>query len=316
MNKKVLILGGAGYIGGYTTDYLTKNGYDVTVFDKLVYETRYLKKVNFVYGDIRDTDTVIDLAKNFDVVVIMAALVGDPACAVDVELTDSINRVAVKNICERIDDNIHVIFMSTCSVYGAQHDILDEESPTNPLSAYATTKLASEEYVENINGTIFRLGTVFGIGDTYSRIRLDLVANVVTMKSVYDKEIHIFGGEQWRPLICVKDISGYIEEAIRKDIRGKIILSQENVTMKILGDRICKMLPETKMITTDISFEDARNYHVSNEKSNKLFTYRPKHTLESEVKLLVELFNENRICNVRDEAYNNGQFIKKNLKKI
>ena len=86
--------------------------------------------------------------------------------------------------------------------------------------------------------------------------------------------------------------------------------------MKILGERICKILPDTKMVMTDISFEDARNYHVSNEKSNKLFTYKPKHTLESEVKLLVELFSENRICNVRDEAYNNGQFIKKNLKEI
>jgi len=316
MAKKILMLGGAGYIGGYTTDYLINKGYDVTVFDKLVYETRYLKDVKFIYGDIRDTDAVITLSKDYDVVVIMAALVGDPACSVDVELTDSINRVAVKNICERIDKEKHVIFMSTCSVYGAQQDILDEESSTNPLSAYAATKLASEEYVEKINGTIFRLGTVFGIGDTYSRIRLDLVANVVTMKSVYDKEIHIFGGEQWRPLICVKDISGYVEEAIRKNIRGKIILSQENITMLLLGKRICELLPETKIITTEISFEDARNYHVSNEKSNRLFEYRPQHTLESEVKLLVELFNENRICNVKDDAYNNGQFIRNNLKQI
>ena len=115
MNKKILILGGAGYIGGYTTDYLVKNGYEVTVFDKLVYETRYLKNINFVYGDLRDTDTVIELSKDYDVVVIMAALVGDPACSVDVELTDSINRVAVKNICERINKNIHVIFINKLS---------------------------------------------------------------------------------------------------------------------------------------------------------------------------------------------------------
>jgi len=313
MNKKILILGGAGYIGGYTTDYLIEKGYEVYVFDKLVYETRYLKDVNFIYGDIRNTDSVIELAKDFDVIVIMAALVGDPACAVDVELTHSINRIAVKNICDRISSDKHVIFMSTCSVYGAQNDILDEESPINPLSAYASTKLASEEYIKKINGTIFRLGTVYGIGDSYSRIRLDLVANVVTMKAIYEGELHIFGGEQWRPLICVKDISGYIEEAIRKDIRGTFILSEKNVTMRSLGEEIVKLIPGTNIIFTDISFEDARNYQVSNEKSKKYFEYETQHTLETEVNSLVKLFKENRICNIKDDTYHNGQFIKNNL---
>ena len=311
--KKVLILGGAGYIGGYTTDYLLSKGYEVSIFDKLVYETRYLKDVNFIYGDIRDTNHVVEISKDFDVIVMMAALVGDPACAVDFELTDSINRVAIKNICEGISFDKHIIFLSTCSVYGAQNKVLDEESPTNPLSAYAVTKLASEEYIKEKNGTIFRLGTVYGIGDSYSRIRLDLVANVVTMKSVYEGELHIFGGEQWRPLICVKDIAGYIEEAIRKNIRGTFILSEKNVTMRSLGEEVVGLIPETKIVFTDISFEDARNYQVSNEKSKEYFEYRTQHTLETEVNSLVKLFKEHRICNIKDDIYHNGQFIKNNL---
>jgi nucleoside-diphosphate-sugar epimerase len=313
MNNRVLILGGAGYIGGYTTDYLLRNGYDVCVYDKLIYESRYLKEVEFVYGDIRDTQHVINVAQNYDVVIIMAALVGDPACAADVALTDEINHIAVKNICEQLDKDKHIIFMSTCSVYGAQLDILNEESPANPLSTYASTKLLAEEYVTERDGTIFRLGTVYGLGDTYSRIRLDLVVNVLAMKAVYEKKIHIFGGEQWRPLICVKDVAGYIEEAIFNNIHGTYILSEGNYTMKQLGNIIKNIIPDIDLQFTDISFEDARNYQVNAEKSYASFLYTPQFTIVSEVEKMRKIFEEHRICDINEDIYHNGNFIKKNL---
>lgn len=315
MNKRVLIIGGAGYIGGYTTDILLNNGYEVTVFDKLIYENRFFKEVQFIYGDVRDTDHVEKVAKDFDVVILMAALVGDPACSVEPELTEEINHQAIKRICNVLNDQ-HIIFMSTCSVYGAQLETLNEDSKTDPLSSYALTKLASEKYVNEKNGTIFRLGTVYGVGDTYSRIRLDLVVNVLTMKAIYDGRFNIFGGEQWRPLICVKDISGYIEEAIRKDIRGTYILSEGNYTMKMLGEKIKEILPDVKVDYTDISFQDARNYNVDNTKCNIKFKYKPKSSIESEVDDMVKIFKENRICDVSDDTYHNGQFIKNNLKNI
>jgi len=313
MKKKVLILGGAGYIGGFTTDYLLGKNYEVCVFDKLVYETRYLKNVKFVYGDIRDTQKVLDLSKNYDVIILMAALVGDPACAVDTNLTDEINHIAIKNICRHIKDK-HLIFLSTCSVYGAQMDLLNENSPTNPLSAYATTKLLAEKYVTEKNGTIFRLGTVYGLGDTYSRVRLDLVINVLTMKAVYDNKINIFGGDQWRPLICVKDIAGYIEESIRENKRGTFILSEGNYTMKMLGDKMKKIIPKLKVQFTDISFQDARNYKVDNNKSAIHFSYVPQYTIENEVKNLIKTFKEHRILDATEDTYHNGQFIKKNIR--
>lgn len=314
MNRKILILGGAGYIGGYTTDYLINEDYDVTIYDKLVYETRYLKNVNFIYGDIRDTKKIVELSEDYEVIIIMAALVGDSACSIDLELTNEINYEAVKNICDNISNDKHIIFLSTCSVYGAQNEILDETSSTNPLSAYALTKLKAEQHITEKNGTIFRLGTVYGIGDTYSRIRLDLVVNVITMKSIFDGEINIFGGEQWRPLICIKDIAGYIEESINKNIRGTFILSQENTTMKLLGERIVKVIPKTKINYTNISFEDARNYKVSNKKLLENFKYRPLYTIESEVKNMIKIFKENRISDVKENTYNNGLFIKNKLK--
>jgi nucleoside-diphosphate-sugar epimerase len=309
--KKILVVGGAGYIGGYTTDYLSSCGYDVCVYDKLVYETRYLKDVNFIYGDIRDTQHVIDVAKDYDAVIIMAALVGDPACAVDVALTDEINHIAVKNICQQLDPSKHVIFMSTCSVYGAQLNILNEESPTNPLSAYASSKILAEKYVKERNGTIFRLGTVYGLGDTYSRIRLDLVVNVLTMKAVFDKKIRIFGGEQWRPLICVKDIAGYIEESIFQNIRGTYIITEGNYTMKKLGELMEIIIYGTEVQFTDISFEDARNYQVNSEKAARDFQYTPCHTIAEEVKEMKRIFEEHRICDVTEDTYHNGNFIKK-----
>jgi nucleoside-diphosphate-sugar epimerase len=184
--KKVLVVGGSGYIGGLTCDYLIRDGFDVTVYDNLLYENRYLKDVKFIYGDIRDTEKLYEISNDFDVIVLMAALVGDPACSVDHKLTEEINFQSIKNFCEVVSPSKHLVFMSTCSVYGAQDGLLNEESGTNPLSSYASTKLAAEKYIQQRNGTIFRLGTVFGLGDTYSRLRMDLVVNVLTMKAIKD----------------------------------------------------------------------------------------------------------------------------------
>jgi nucleoside-diphosphate-sugar epimerase len=138
--KKVLVVGGSGYIGGLTCDYLIRDGFDVTVYDNLLYENRYLKDVKFIYGDIRDTEKLYEISNDFDVIVLMAALVGDPACSVDHKLTEEINFQSIKNFCEVVSPNKHLVFMSTCSVYGAQDGLLNEESGTNPLSSYASTK--------------------------------------------------------------------------------------------------------------------------------------------------------------------------------
>lgn len=102
MNKKVLVVGGAGYIGGLTSDTLIRNGHDVTIYDNLLYENRYLKSVKFVHGDIRDHKKLAKVSEDFDVIVLMAALVGDPACSVDQELTEDINYEAIKNACKSI----------------------------------------------------------------------------------------------------------------------------------------------------------------------------------------------------------------------
>jgi len=309
MNKKVLLVGGAGYIGGLTCDYLIEDGFDVTVYDNLLYENRFLKDIPFIYGDVRDTEKLYNASKDFDVIVLMAALVGDPACSVDNALTEEINYKAIKDFCEVVSPDKHLVFMSTCSVYGAQDGLLNEESGTNPLSSYAATKLKSEEHILAKGGTIFRLGTVFGLGDTYSRLRMDLVVNVLTMKAVKDGEITINGGDQWRPIIAVKDIAGYVTEACREQYEGIYVLSLENVIIRELGEKISTLIPNTKVNYTEISFQDARNYKVDNAKSLKRFKYKPTVTVEDEVARMVTLFKEKRVENPEDKVYHNGAFL-------
>jgi nucleoside-diphosphate-sugar epimerase len=315
MKNKVLVVGGSGYIGGLTCDYLIRDGFDVTVYDNLLYENRYLKDINFIYGDIRDTEKLHNVSKDFDVIVLMAALVGDPACSVDQSLTEEINFKSIKDFCEVVLPNKHLVFMSTCSVYGAQEGILNEESKTNPLSSYASTKLSAEKYILEKGGTIFRLGTVFGLGDTYSRLRMDLVVNVITMKAVKDSEITINGGEQWRPIIAVKDIAEYVTEACKEKYNGIFVLAKENVIIKELGEKVAKLIPGTKINYTEISFQDARNYRVDNSKSLKTFKYQPQVTVEDEVKRMLVMFKENRVQDPEDKVYHNGAFLKNKKEK-
>lgn len=315
MSKKILLVGGAGYIGGLTCDYLIKDGFDVTVYDNLLYENRFLKDIPFIYGDVRDTEKLYNTSKDFDVIVLMAALVGDPACSVDHLLTEEINYKAIKDFCEVVSSDKHLVFMSTCSVYGAQDGLLNEESPTNPLSSYASTKLKAEEHILAKGGTIFRLGTVFGLGDTYSRLRMDLVVNVLTMKAVKDGEININGGDQWRPIIAVKDIAGYVTEACREQYEGIYVLSLENVIIRELGEKISNLIPNTKVNYSEISFQDARNYKVDNSKALKTFKYKPTVTVEEEVNRMLNIFKENRVENPEDKIYHNGAFLK-NKKEI
>jgi nucleoside-diphosphate-sugar epimerase len=240
----------------------------------------------------------------------MAALVGDPACSVDHELTEEINYKAIRDFCEVVSPNKHLIFMSTCSVYGAQDGLLNEDSPTNPLSSYASTKLQAEKHILKLGGTIFRLGTVFGLGDTYSRLRMDLVVNVLTMKAIKDGEITINGGEQWRPIIAVKDIAEYVTEACKEEYEGIYVLSKENVVIRELGERVGKLIPGTKINYTEISFQDARNYRVDNTKSLNTFNYKAKVTVEEEVSRMMTMFKEGRVLNPEDKVYHNGAYLR------
>ena len=305
---KILVVGGAGYVGGGIVDNLSKY-YEVTVYDSLIYETSYRKKVNFILGDIRDTKKLNNILKDFDVVVWLAALVGDGACAINPDLTNEINSESVKNLVENFDKRI--IFLSTCSVYGAQDGVLTESSPTNPLSEYASSKLKAEEYLKDSNSLIFRLGTLFGISDEFSRVRLDLVVNILTAKALIDKKISVFGGEQWRPLLHVNDVSNAISHCLKTDVSGIYNLHHKNYRIIDIAREIENKVKDVEVEVTPMSFEDARNYQVSSQKLFDETGFDASIELINGVNEIYDLIFDNRIKDITDPRYSNQNFLKK-----
>ena len=305
--SNVLVVGGAGYIGGITTDLLIQKGNTVTVYDTLLYEARFLKECDFIYGDIRDTDKLVKLHKKYDNIIWLAAIVGDGACTQNPNLTREINVESLKRFLERTRRRI--IFTSTCSVYGAQDNMLNEHSPTRPLSLYASTKLEAEGYVSENGGLVFRLGTLFGLGDNYSRIRLDLVVNILTLRAIMERKITVYGGEQWRPVLAVRDVASYLSEAVTRDYVGIYNLKYQNIIILDLAKRIQSIFPDIKIEQTDISFEDLRNYRVDSTKSENDFIFHPNISVEVEVTRMKVLFGERRIKNVEDDIYYNTRFV-------
>lgn len=305
---KTLITGGAGYVGGWLTDKLKIN-HDVTVFDNLLYETRFLKDVNFIKGDIRDTALLSQLLPEYDCVIWLAAIVGDGACAVDPKESKEVNEDSVKWLVDNYQGKI--IFTSTCSVYGLNNDLISEDAIPNPLSVYAETKLAAEQYIINNhnNYLIFRLGTLYGTGDSFSRIRLDLVTNILTCKASMGEELSVFGGEQWRPLLHVKDVAEAVNYGLKNDITGLFNLSENNYKIHQIAEHIQNIIPAAKVKFTDLKFEDLRNYKVQN---NKILAtgWEPSYTLEIGIKEIKKIVEENRIIDIKDPIYSNEAFLK------
>lgn len=309
----ILIVGGAGYVGGALTDLLAKTDHRVRVYDSLVYEESYRKPVDFVYGDIRDWGRLDPHLKWADAVVWLAALVGDGACAMDPKLTEEINRDSVKELSRRF--NGRIIFTSTCSVYGAQDGLLHEESPLNPLSLYAQTKMEAEKHLLDKDAVVFRLGTLFGVGDTYSRIRLDLVVNVLTVKACLYNRISVFGGDQYRPLLHVRDVAEAVLPSLEGKHRGLFNLHTVNTRITDLADMFLRHFPGLEVQRTEVKFQDSRNYRVTSEKAQKTFGFAPKHELESGMLELKALIQQDRIKNTGITRHSNHRFLKEILER-
>ena len=303
---KILVVGGAGYVGGGIVDTLSKEN-EITVYDSLIYESAYRKDVNFIYGDIRDYKKINSILNNFDAVVWLAALVGDGACSINPTLTHEINSETVKNLVKNFNGKI--IFLSTCSVYGAQEGVLDENSEVNPLSEYASSKLIAEKYLEESDAIIFRLGTLFGISDQFSRIRLDLVVNILTTKALVDKKMSVFGGDQWRPLLHVKDVANAIEHNISSNTKGIFNLHYKNFKIIEIAEKIKEKIPDVSIETTPLPFQDARNYQVSSDKLKHETGFEASIELTQGIEEMYNLISSNRIKDINDPRYSNQNFL-------
>ncbi|MEW6557942.1 MAG: SDR family oxidoreductase [Elusimicrobiota bacterium] len=312
--KNVLIVGGAGYVGGAITDLIKQSNYNVRVYDALLYEDSFRKPVDFVYGDIRDHEKLIPHLKWADVVVWLAAIVGDGACQLNPELTKSINQDSVAWLA----NNYHgrIVFMSTCSVYGAQKSELNENSLVNPLSVYAETKLNAEKYLKHKNAIIFRLGTLFGVGDLYSRIRLDLVVNILTVRAYVEGQISVFGGDQFRPLLHVKDVARAVLMNLETEHKGVYNLARQNVRIMDLAYQVRMHFPDMIIEHTDMPFQDTRNYRVSAKKAEEVFGFKSIHSVDEGIEELKFLVETKRIKDLKSPRYSNQDYLKENQKKL
>lgn len=308
--SNVLVVGGAGYIGGHLTDELLSSNHNVKIYDNLLFEERYLKEVDFIFGDVRDQKKLKPLLKWADSVVWLVGLVGDGACSLNPDLTKEINVETVKWLKNNFDRRI--IFMSTCSIYGAQNDILTEKSTPKPLSLYAHSKVEGEKILGK-DAIYFRLGTLFGLGDKYSRIRLDLVLNLLTTKACLYKRISVFGGNQWRPHLHVKDVSDAILKNINTTHVGPYNLCNKNMIISDLGKEIVKIVKDCTLDISELKFEDSRNYQVSAEKAKIDFKFSPKRSIQFGIKEIKNLIENGRIRDVSHSRYSNTDYLRPKL---
>ena len=298
---KVLVTGGAGYIGSVLVEALLNRKYDVTVVDSLMYKqtslTQYchLPNFKFVKGDVRNWDMMKPLVDEADVIIPLACIVGMPACKKYPELTLDTNQVAIEWLARNTRDDQKVIFPTTNSGYGIGQDGIHctEETPLKPISLYGVTKVKAEEaLLQRGNAITFRLATVFGMSP---RMRLDLLVNDFTYKAFKDKYIVLFESHFKRNFIHIRDVIKAFLFAIDRfdQMKGKtynVGLSTANISKKELCEAIKQFVPDFHIAESEINEDpDKRNYIVSNAKLEAL-GWQPSHSLESGIEELLKAY--------------------------
>ena len=296
---KVLITGGAGYLGSNLTRHLLEAGYSVTVLDNLMYDQVTLlhlfgnPKFQFELGDVRDKKLLQELVGLNDVIIPLAAIVGMPACKANPDLTVAVNYQQVADIVEVLRDDQKLILPNTNSQYGSSDSIITEESPFNPLSLYAKTKCDAENIMlANGNGVSLRLATVFGVSP---RMRTDLLVNDFVYKSVVDGYLVLFEAHFKRNYIHVQDIARTFQFIIENYDKCKghafnVGLSTANLSKLELAEKIKSHIPSLVIKQDDFKEDfDKRNYIVSNEKLEAL-GWKPIYDLDYGIKQLMSAY--------------------------
>ena len=307
MNTRVLIVGGAGYIGGAVTDFLQEGNCEVRVYDGLFYDDAYRKKVDFVYADIRQQECLQTHLDWADTVIWLAALVADGSCALYPELAVALNTKSVEWLIQHFDGRI--IFPSTCLVYAIQNTMLDESAGTDPLTIYAKTKLAAEKILED-RALIVRLSTVFGISDMFSRPRLDLVVNLLTARAAREGKMTVFGGAQYRPFIHVRDVGKVMANNIRTTTTGIFNLHTENMRIVDLAQRISSHIPQAQLEVQSATIEQTGDYRMISDKARQVLGFNPRYTIDDGISEMKELAL--RLKDIRNPRYSNEAFLKIN----
>jgi len=324
--KKVLVIGGAGYIGSALLPKLLDAGYKVRLLDLFLYGEAPIAPIKqhanleIIRADFRQIDKIVEAVRGVGSVIHLGAIVGDPACALSEELTIEVNLMATRMIAE-ICQGFHVerfVFASTCSVYGASDEVLDERSKLNPVSLYAKTKIACENVLNEMarkdnsfSPIILRFSTIFGLS---GRTRFDLVVNLLTAKACFENKITVMGSDQWRPFLHVDDAAESVFCALKAPlsvVKGQVYNvggNQLNYTLGEAGDMIAKLVPGSELL--DLGMDgDRRNYRVSFNKIEKHLQFSPKWTLEQGILQVVEAIQAGSVSSYESPEFSNAKVL-------
>jgi len=324
--KKILVIGGGGYVGTHLTDQLIQKNYIVTVFDLFIYGDFLIKHNNLtvIKGDVRNINLLKKIVKNFDCIIHLACISNDPSFDLNPELGKSINYDSFEDLVKISKENgvKRFIYASSSSVYGVKLEKdVDEQFSLEPLTDYSKYKALCEDILlkyndKNFTCCIVRPATVCG----YSRRqRLDLVVNILTNLAYNSGTISIYGGSQLRPNINIKDMSNayiFLLNQPKELISGEVFnIGFENYSVDTLSSLVIKNVKK-KISISRFKSEDDRSYHISSKKIQIKLGFKNYYTIEDAIIELVDTFEKKLLIDpLNNDIYYNIKKMKSlNLK--
>lgn len=320
---KVMVTGGAGYIGSTLVPLLLAQGHQVRVFDSLMYGGSSMfgfwshPGFEFMKGDLQDKQAVIEAVQGVEAVVHLAAIVGDPACAKKPDLARATNLGGSLSLLEtsRHAGVRRFVFASTCSNYGRMADstqYADENWELRPISLYAETKVAVEEAVLDLDRadfapTVLRFATVYGVSP---RMRFDLTVNEFTLDLLIKGHLTVFGQQFWRPYIHVRDVARAITGMLTHPVEQvstqvfNVGSTSQNFQKQQLVELISAYAPGARIEYVEKN-EDPRDYRVSFEKIKDSLGFQTHYSVEDGVREVAQLVRSGVLTDTEEARYRN-----------
>jgi len=314
------VIGGAGYLGSVITRDLLTHGYRVRVFDSFRFDRgcldpiRSQEALEIVEGDIRCVGEVTAALDGVDAVVLLAALVGEPACDVNPKETADVNLIATKSVADasRYKGVPRFVFASTDSVYGIREGMMTEDSPKNPISLYARLKLLAEQEILELRTkafrpTVLRMSTLYGWSP---RMRFDLVVNLMALHAETRGVVEVHGGTQWRPFVHVADAAKayrFVLEAPLDLVGGEIFnvgSDEQNLQIAALSNLMRKVWPHLRVDTIPQT-PDLRDYYVRCQKIERALGYRVDWSIVDGLREIRQALQAGEVPNPDDDRYYN-----------
>lgn len=308
---KILITGGAGYIGSVLVPELLERGQDVTVLDSFLYKQDSLlaccryDAFHIINGDARDPETLRAAMDGKDFILPLAAIVGFPACDKDRTAAVTTNQEAVQTLIRLREKGQKLIFPCTNSGYGLGQGqaYCTEDSPIQPISLYGKTKMAAEKAVLEAGESVaFRFATLFGASP---RMRTDLLVNDFVYHAVFERALVVFEGHFMRNYLHVRDAAGAFIFAMEHfdAMQGKTYncgLSDANLSKLELCEKIRSFLPSFTYLEAPIGTDpDKRDYRISNARLEQM-GYKPRYSLDDGIRELIKVYTI-----IKNSAYGN-----------